>query len=56
MLDRYLRKGNDLRLFPELVSEVKNKDDGDIDVGRNECFIGPPSMDENNIATEEQKD
>ena len=55
MLDRDLRKRDDFRLFPELESEVQQNDDGDIDVGRDECLGVPLSVNEDDITTEEQQ-
>lgn len=56
MLNRYPGERNNLRLFDKLKSEVKDKDDRDIDIGRNKGFSVPLSMNEDNITTKEQED
>ena len=55
MLDWDLRERNDFRLLDEFESEIKNEDNWDVDVGRNESLSDPISMDEHSIASKEQE-
>lgn len=55
MLDRDLRKRDDLRLLGEFESKIKYEDNWDVDVGRNESLSVPLSMDEHNVASKEQE-
>ena len=56
MLDRDLRKRNDLGLLEPFESEVEGEDDRDIDIRRDKRFSIPVSVEEYSVTTEEQED